>query len=531
MVRIPVILLIAGLICLICIANAKGDHWDRHWKSKLKITIKENSGNTLKDYQIKVELDSKNFRFEKALPNGADIRFIDSGKELNYWIEEWDPVKKKAVIWVKVPEIPANEERIVYLYYGNPDAKDKSNGDKVFELFDDFNDGVIDKSKWKIYLRECNQYSCCHLEWGHHCNDCCSGCKNSKIIEEKGMLRIKGIGNCCWCKKGIESRKIFSNNFSVVVKYRDEVNCWSWGDKWTHNLFVGDLSEERSRYVRFARGEDRWGYAYKPDNSDREKFYDIGAHDTNWHRIEIKKKGSVWKINFDESKERAFSPITYSLNKIAFFVSAAEVASRCPGAVADLDYIFVRKYIEPEPTVIIGGRDLFIKPEDISFSNTSPKKGEIIKIFARIHYEGDDNISGVLVQFYEGNPSKYGKLIGKIVVDLEANSSRRVEITYNVSGSKDIYILLDPKDEIPEIDEGNNIALRRLSTSKLEYFIYISIGAALMTLLTFMLSSVYKSLSYKAPKEEKTIKCPRCGMVLPKGTKECPVCGNKLENH
>jgi len=527
MTRILTILLIVGLLSLV---NAKEDFQNYDWKSRLKITIKENSGKTLRDYQIKIELNSRNFRFEKALPNGADIRFIDSGKELNYWIEEWDLVKKKAVIWVKVPEIPANGEKIIYLYYGNPKAKDKSNGDKVFELFDDFNDGVIDKSKWKIYLKECNQYSCCHLEWGHHCNDCCSGCKNSKIVEERGMLRIKGIGNCCWCKKGIESRKIFSNNFSVVVKYRDEVNCWFWGDKWIHTFIVGDLSEERSRYVRFARNEHSWGYAYKPDNSDRGKFYDIGAHDTSWHRIEIKKKDSRWKINFDGSQEKTFSPITYSLNKIAFFVSVAEVASRCPGAVADLDYVFVRKYIEPEPTVTIGEKDLSIKAEDISFSNPSPKENEAIKIFAEIHYEGDENLSDVLVRFYEGNPSRHGKLIGERRIAIEANGSKKIEISYNVSGSKEIYVFLDPKDEISEIDEENNLAFKRLSVSKEDYFLYILVIEIILLLVlsAFILFLVYKSLSYKKPSSQ-AVECPRCGMILPNSAKECPVCGNKIK--
>jgi len=44
----------------------------------------------LVDYQTLVILNSSNFGFSKAKSNGEDIRFVDGGEELNYWIEEWD---------------------------------------------------------------------------------------------------------------------------------------------------------------------------------------------------------------------------------------------------------------------------------------------------------------------------------------------------------------------------------------------------------------------------------------------------------
>lgn len=51
--------------------------------------------------------------------------------------------------WVKVPQIP-KDGTTIYLYYGNPQAKDLSNGDKVFEFFDDFNSQVLDEQKWQF---------------------------------------------------------------------------------------------------------------------------------------------------------------------------------------------------------------------------------------------------------------------------------------------------------------------------------------------------------------------------------------------
>ena len=39
--------------------------------------------------------------------------------------------------------IENNTNTTIYLYYGNPSAENKSNGDKVFIFFEDFEDGDI----------------------------------------------------------------------------------------------------------------------------------------------------------------------------------------------------------------------------------------------------------------------------------------------------------------------------------------------------------------------------------------------------
>ncbi|MCD6137703.1 MAG: hypothetical protein J7J91_03820, partial [Deltaproteobacteria bacterium] len=61
---------------------------NRNFKYRRKITITEQSGNNLSDYQVLVELNSSNFDFSKTQTNGEDIRFTDaSGNLLPYWIE------------------------------------------------------------------------------------------------------------------------------------------------------------------------------------------------------------------------------------------------------------------------------------------------------------------------------------------------------------------------------------------------------------------------------------------------------------
>ncbi|MEM5820154.1 MAG: DUF2341 domain-containing protein [Candidatus Aenigmatarchaeota archaeon] len=64
----------------------------------------------------------------------GDIRFTDSDgiTLLNYWIEPNTCNTENTKIWVKIPNIPSNSNKIIYLYYGNPNANSLSNVKNVF---------------------------------------------------------------------------------------------------------------------------------------------------------------------------------------------------------------------------------------------------------------------------------------------------------------------------------------------------------------------------------------------------------------
>ena len=92
------------------------------WKYYKKIVIKENTGHDLTDYTIPIILNSTNFDFTKAKPDGSDIRFITpENKILNYWIQYWNSTVKKALIWIKL-NLTGGENTTIYMLYGNPNA-------------------------------------------------------------------------------------------------------------------------------------------------------------------------------------------------------------------------------------------------------------------------------------------------------------------------------------------------------------------------------------------------------------------------
>ena len=135
------------------------DWYNNKWtyRSVISITIETTTGSIeggttgdpILDYQTKIELNDSNFDFSKAKNDGSDIIITkdDGITSLPYYIEFYDPVNEKAIIWVKLSQL---EARNLYVYYGNEDAESQSNGKEVFDFFDDFSSPEINKGYFDL---------------------------------------------------------------------------------------------------------------------------------------------------------------------------------------------------------------------------------------------------------------------------------------------------------------------------------------------------------------------------------------------
>jgi hypothetical protein len=105
------------------------------------ITINNSAGGATTNLPVKMTIPySASMRADFG-----DIRFYDSNQaKLNYWIESIS-LSTSAVVWVKIPSLPAGNSTI-YMTYGNVSITSESEGDDVFEFFDDFNS--FDAIKW-----------------------------------------------------------------------------------------------------------------------------------------------------------------------------------------------------------------------------------------------------------------------------------------------------------------------------------------------------------------------------------------------
>ena len=135
--------LAVAAILLASIAPIASAGWDCR-----KPVIINNPGDALSDYQVLVTLNSSNFDYSKANPDGSDMRFTDYENSIPrpYWIETWN-TSGESRIWVNVFSISTGDSKI-YMWYNNSEASSVSNGDATFEFFDDFEGMSLDSSKW-----------------------------------------------------------------------------------------------------------------------------------------------------------------------------------------------------------------------------------------------------------------------------------------------------------------------------------------------------------------------------------------------
>lgn len=124
--------------------------WLTNWNYRKPITV-SNFGSVLSDYQVVTTVDTASLATAgKMLSSGNDIRFTssDGSTLLNYWIESGINTSTTR-IWIKIPSISSGLN-VIYMYYGNatpPSDGFGSNGDNTFNFFDDFN-GTTQADKW-----------------------------------------------------------------------------------------------------------------------------------------------------------------------------------------------------------------------------------------------------------------------------------------------------------------------------------------------------------------------------------------------
>ncbi len=112
--------------------------------------------------------------------------------------------------------------------------------------------------------------------------------------------------------------------------------------------------------------------------------------------------------------------------------------------------------------------DLSVDQIDITTSPATPYAGNEFTVSAVIHNIGDVDASDVEVVFYNGTPDSNGDLIedldadplGSVLVSVAASSQTVANITvaFQVDGTYDIYVWVDPLNETEEYSYMNNLA-------------------------------------------------------------------------
>ncbi|MEZ4104349.1 MAG: DUF2341 domain-containing protein [Candidatus Paceibacterota bacterium] len=86
-----------------------------------------------------------NISYESGMKSDfTDLRFTsgDGITEIPFWVEDYT-ASTDAQVWVLIPNLPANSQAVLQMYYGSSTATTISSGSSVFNAFDDFEDNNI----------------------------------------------------------------------------------------------------------------------------------------------------------------------------------------------------------------------------------------------------------------------------------------------------------------------------------------------------------------------------------------------------
>jgi len=282
----------------------------------------DNTGNpdALSDFQVLLEVTNDEAFFKNADWKQEALEFYDTDKAtlLNHYTELWDTLHYNAKIWIKVPYIPANECRFIYLKMNTKRTTDLSNPENVFDFYDDFEGDALDTNKW---------------------NETRTGggiTLSNSIITLKDGARIDGKTSL-----GLSVLAEFKAKFSAWDSSFGQVNVGFRGefeDKSTTDAnAVYIFAYNRDTYFRLMSRKDGTGSAI-----DTNKEADNAEH--------------IFKvIRVSESKVKAqiddLSPVEKTDNIPTTDIPVTLETRPSYSETLEVNWVRVRKYTEPEPTV------------------------------------------------------------------------------------------------------------------------------------------------------------------------------------
>jgi len=260
----------------------------------------------------------------------GDMRFTrsDGLTKLDYWVESYVN-GEYAFIWIEVDSIPADPNKAtIYAYYGKPDATSESNGDNTFSLFDNFDDNVINPAKWT------------------------TGVQNGAAIAEVNQ-RIQESGTATaqfWiCVAYLQSILTFPSNFAVhVIK-----------------LSAGGSGTGYAMFITFRTAATEHMYYIDREGASITRRKNILGVDT---QIEVITAATFsgqfnWKCLIGAAQIKWYEDDVLKSTDNISWAGGANVRLRgAARAIGDTftaywDTIFVRNYVDPEPTHDVWGTE------------------------------------------------------------------------------------------------------------------------------------------------------------------------------
>jgi hypothetical protein len=321
--------------------------WNSSWRYRRAIMI--NSDINFTDYPLNFIIDTRSFIHENKLNNDcSDIRIIEGKNVRKFSVIDCNSTN--TLITFRANSTSSD----VYIYYGNINATQTNSSfyEIYYELYDDFTnrDGSLpDTSKWVV---DCRKGTSTPINW--NCSQVfCKIYSNTLMCFSKNDIR-----------SGVYSIKNFSYYDGWIVEfdmYRDGTNVYQHAEfrnktdvlvaqDWIPQILSGIKANGNMYYVTSL------SFAKFLNNGTRINFapYDIS---NGWHNFRIILNKTHVKAYYDNELKGITDYSNFGPSDFKLLLWGSINTQQ--GGQVFFDNIKVRKYVEPEPSVILGPEETF----------------------------------------------------------------------------------------------------------------------------------------------------------------------------
>jgi hypothetical protein len=309
--------------------ETSGTPWLSGWSYRRTVYVDNSfSPTSLTNFQIIIRLNTAYLISQgKMRSDCGDIRVTDSsGNLLPIWIDPDTKNMWNTKIYVKVPSIPANSVVTLYLFYGNPDATDVSDGNSVFDFFDNFSGTALDTSKWTA------------ARW--------TGTGSWSVTVGNGYVEINsGSGT----RAGIVSKTAFALPFIVEGRWRYVSGDEMWnGITQTNGGSGSDLVEHGYNEQYRSPGDSSIVYRYDKASGGSFSIYQ------QFSRYAPRESFTRFTIEWLTSASRYYEwdiQVNSTTTQDRYASGSCYIQLSTYAGVAQWDWIAVRKYAATPPAI------------------------------------------------------------------------------------------------------------------------------------------------------------------------------------
>jgi len=321
--------------------------WNATYNNETNMSVSTAAGTTRQGYQVNITLQDNGY-----MDSGISIRFANENRtvELPFWVDYSNSVNGSYYsVWVKIDGNITTTGYSFYLYTGNTTPVGwASNGEGVFEVFDDFDGNALNATKWTY--AENNGDASYAVADGILTLEPKASTSNYNLIYANGLTltngyiienkaKISAYSSASYYAFGLtddDGTVCVADSFALRGKTGYAAFNQAAGTATGNRIYEADAACSAQNLVsNMNYGVEAWledyrvyGFGYAPD-------YDLD-------------------FIINSSVEGTINDITYASNDKTAFISMAEYLSGAGGTSLLIDWARVRQYHSSAVTATMG---------------------------------------------------------------------------------------------------------------------------------------------------------------------------------